>query len=132
MMSENAAENVNKARFIHLHVHSSQGSMLDSVASVKDLVSTAKKFGMDSLALTDHGTMYGIITFYKECQKQGVKPIIGCEIYVTNDDYSNGEQPDERFVCRNGCGHAVDAANGQQHSHDDGKYFHVSPICCLP
>ena len=65
--------------------------MLDSVASVKDLVAAAKKNGMDALALTDHGTMYGIVAFYKECQKQGIKPIIGCEIYVTNDDYSAGE-----------------------------------------
>lgn len=77
--------------FTHLHVHSSQGSMLDSVASVKSLVAAAKENGMDSLALTDHGTMYGIIAFYKECQKQGIKPIIGCEVYVTNDDYSDGE-----------------------------------------
>lgn len=77
--------------FVHLHVHSSQGSMLDSVASVKDLVSTAKANGMDSIALTDHGTMYGIIAFYKECTAQGIKPIIGCEVYVTNDDYSGGE-----------------------------------------
>lgn len=76
--------------FTHLHVHSSQGSMLDSVASIKDLVSSAKENGMDSLALTDHGTMYGIVAFYKECKKQGIKPIIGCEVYVTNDDYTNG------------------------------------------
>lgn len=77
--------------FVHLHNHSSVGSMLDSMASVKDLVATAKKFGMESLALTDHGTMYGILAFYKECKKEGIKPIIGCEVYVTNDDYSSGE-----------------------------------------
>ena len=77
--------------FIHLHVHSSQGSMLDSVASVKDLVTAAKDNNMNAIALTDHGTMYGTIAFYKECQKQGIKAIIGCEVYVTNDDYSNGE-----------------------------------------
>lgn len=79
--------------FTHLHVHSSQGSMLDSVASIKDLVAEAKKDGMDALALTDHGTMYGTLAFYKECKAQGIKPIIGCEIYVTNDDYSAGEPP---------------------------------------
>ena len=80
-----------KIDFTHLHVHSSQGSMLDSVASIKDLVSAAKKNGMDALALTDHGTMYGCVAFYKEATKQGIKPILGCEVYVTNDNYEFGE-----------------------------------------
>lgn len=75
----------NTAGFVHLHVHSAEGSHLDSVAKVKDLVSKAKECGMEALALTDHGTMYGVLRFYKECKKQGIKPVIGCEIYVTND-----------------------------------------------
>ena len=90
MSEENIKGDGPKNTFIHLHNHSSKGSFLDAVSSVKDLVKAAKGFGMDAVALTDHGTMHGILEFYKECQKQGVKPIIGCEVYVTNDDYSNG------------------------------------------
>lgn len=69
------------SRFVHLHVHS-VFSLLDGAAPVKKLVSRAKELGMDALALTDHGAMYGVIDFYKECIKQGVKPIIGIETYV--------------------------------------------------
>ena len=67
--------------FTHLHVHS-QYSILDGAASVKALVSKAKKDGMSALALTDHGTMFGIKEFHATCTKMGVKPILGCETYV--------------------------------------------------
>ncbi len=67
--------------FVHLHVHSVY-SLLDGAAPIKGLVSRAKELGMDALALTDHGAMYGVIDFYKECVKQGIKPIIGMEAYV--------------------------------------------------
>ncbi len=67
--------------FVHLHVHSVY-SLLDGAAPIKKLVSRAKELGMEALALTDHGAMYGVIDFYKECVKQGVKPIIGIETYV--------------------------------------------------
>ena len=67
--------------FTHLHVHTVY-SLLDGFARIPDLVSRAKELGQDSLAITDHGVMYGVIEFYKECQKQGIKPIIGCEVYV--------------------------------------------------
>ncbi|MFA5536252.1 MAG: DNA polymerase III subunit alpha [Bacillota bacterium] len=66
--------------FAHLHVHT-EYSLLDGACRIKSLVATAKELGMTSLAITDHGTMYGIIEFYKECVKQRVKPIIGCEVY---------------------------------------------------
>lgn len=69
--------------FIHLHVHSHY-SLLDGLSKVKDLVKKAKEFGMPALALTDHGAMYGAIDFYKECRKNDIKPIIGCEVYVAN------------------------------------------------
>jgi len=68
-------------KFVHLHVHSHY-SLLDGLSKVPDLVKMAKKQGSNALALTDHGVMYGIIEFYKECKKAGIKPIIGCEIYV--------------------------------------------------
>lgn len=67
--------------FTHLHVHT-EYSLLDGAARIGDLVSHAKELGMDSLAITDHGSMFGVIDFYKECKKQGIKPIIGCEVYT--------------------------------------------------
>ena len=67
--------------FVHLHVHS-EYSLLDGANRIKDLPKRAKELGMDSIAITDHGVMYGVVDFYKECKKNGVKPIIGCEVYV--------------------------------------------------
>jgi len=67
--------------FTHLHVHS-QYSILDGAASVSALVNKAKKDGMGALALTDHGTMFGIKEFHSACKKAGIKPILGCETYV--------------------------------------------------
>ena len=68
-------------KFVHLHVHS-EYSLLDGANKIKELPQRAKELGMDALAITDHGVMFGVIDFYKECKKQGVKPIIGCEVYV--------------------------------------------------
>lgn len=67
--------------FTHLHVHT-EYSLLDGASRISDLVSHAVSLGMDSLAITDHGCMYGVIDFYKECEKQGIKPILGMEAYV--------------------------------------------------
>ena len=67
--------------FVHLHNHT-EYSLLDGAGRIKDLVSRAKELGMPAVAVTDHGTMYGIIDFYKQAKKQGIKPIIGCEVYV--------------------------------------------------
>ena len=67
--------------FVHLHVHS-EFSLLDGANRIKDLPVRAKELGMDAIALTDHGVMYGVIDFYKACKKEGIKPIIGCEVYV--------------------------------------------------
>lgn len=69
------------SNFVHLHIHS-EFSLLDGANRIKDLPVRAKELGMDSIALTDHGVMYGAIDFYKACKAQGVKPIIGCEVYV--------------------------------------------------
>jgi len=68
--------------FVHLHVHS-EYSLLDGAARVQDLVATAARLGMSHLALTDHGVLYGAIPFYKACISHGIKPIIGCEVYMT-------------------------------------------------
>ena len=66
---------------VHLHVHSHY-SLLDGLTKIPDLVAAAKAQGATALALTDHGAMYGTIEFYLECRKQGIKPILGCEVYV--------------------------------------------------
>ena len=67
--------------FVHLHVHS-EFSLLDGAIRIKDLPVRVKELGMSAIALTDHGVMYGAIDFYKACKKEGIKPIIGCEVYV--------------------------------------------------
>lgn len=84
--------------FTHLHVHTGY-SLLDGAAKIPALVSRAKELGFDSLAITDHGVMYGVIEFYKECKKQGIKPVIGCEVYVAPNSMADREvgAEDERY-----------------------------------
>ncbi len=67
--------------FVHLHVHT-EYSLLDGACRIKEYVSRIRKMGQKAAAITDHGVMYGVIDFYKECKRQGIKPIIGCEVYV--------------------------------------------------
>ena len=69
------------SEFVHLHVHSHY-SLLDGLAKIPDIVDRAQELGMKSVALTDHGVMYGMIEFYKTAKKKGIKPILGCEVYV--------------------------------------------------
>lgn len=91
---------MNEKNFTHLHVHT-EFSLLDGAARIPELLDRAKNFGMTSLAITDHGTMYGVINFYKEALRRGIKPIIGCEVYLA---------PTSRFLRE-----AVDGI----------KYFHL-------
>lgn len=67
--------------FTHLHLHT-EYSLLDGACRIEQLVLRAKELGMQSLAITDHGNMYGAVDFYKACKKHGIKPVIGCEVYV--------------------------------------------------
>jgi DNA polymerase-3 subunit alpha len=67
--------------FVHLHVHT-EYSLLDGSNRIKDLIQRIKELGMNSVAITDHGVMYGVVEFYKEALKNGIKPILGCEIYT--------------------------------------------------
>ena len=67
--------------FAHLHVHT-EYSLLDGASRVKELVRRTKELGMDAVAMTDHGVMYGAVRFYKEAKAQGIHPIIGCEVYL--------------------------------------------------
>ncbi|MBR1421624.1 MAG: DNA polymerase III subunit alpha [Selenomonadaceae bacterium] len=86
--------------FVHLHVHTAY-SLLDGASRIKDLIARTKDLGMTSLAITDHGSMYGALEFYRESMKQGIKPIIGCEVYLA---------PESRFDRR---------------EIDGMKYFHL-------
>ncbi len=86
--------------FVHLHTHT-EYSLLDGAASIPKLVSRVKELGMSAVAITDHGSMFGVVDFYKEAKKQGIHPIIGCEVYVA---------PESRFVKTPGT---------------DGKYSHL-------
>ncbi len=81
--------------FTHLHVHT-EYSLLDGSCKIKELAARAKELGMDSMAVTDHGVMYGVIDFYRAAKEVGIKPIIGCEVYVApgsrfDRETSNGE-----------------------------------------
>ena len=67
--------------FAHLHVHT-EYSLLDGASRVKELIRRTKELGMDSVAITDHGVMYGAVRFYKEAKAQGIHPVIGCEVYL--------------------------------------------------
>ncbi len=90
--------------FVHLHVHS-EYSLLDGACRIADLPARAKELGQSAVAITDHGVMYGAVAFYKAAQKAGVKPIIGCEVYVA---------PGSRF--------------SREHS-IDGSYSHLVLLC---
>ncbi|MEK7125183.1 MAG: DNA polymerase III subunit alpha [Patescibacteria group bacterium] len=85
-------------RFVHLHTHSHY-SLLDGLSKIDELIARAKEHGMDALALTDHGVLYGAIEFYQKAKKAGIKPIIGCEMYIA-DGSMHDKRPgidDKRF-----------------------------------
>ena len=77
------AESGPNIRFTHLHVHT-EYSMLDGISRIPDLVARTKELGMNALAITDHGTFYGVVDFFSACRDAGIKPIIGCEVYVAH------------------------------------------------
>ena len=87
--------------FAHLHVHT-EYSLLDGSGKIKEIIARAREMGMDSLAITDHGAMYGVIEFYKAAREAGINPVIGCEVYLT---------PGSRFDRENASG--------------DDRYYHL-------
>ncbi len=91
--------------FTHLHTHTSY-SLLDGSGKIPEMIRRVKELGMDSLAITDHGVMYGVIDFYKEALKQGIHPILGCEIYLT---------PGSRF--------------DRELSKGEDRYYHLVLLC---
>ena len=83
--------------FVHLHLHT-EYSLLDGACRIKPLIEKVKELGQKAVAITDHGVMYGIIDFYREAKKAGIKPIIGCEVYVAartrfDKDYEYDSKP---------------------------------------
>ena len=82
--------------FVHLHNHS-EYSLLDGLQKIKAMVEYVKSLGMKSIAITDHGYMYGTIKFYKACKEAGIKPIIGCEIYVAKRTLHDKEPQDKEY-----------------------------------
>ncbi len=96
-------------KFTHLHVHS-EYSLLDGSAKISELIARAKEHGMDSVAITDHGVMYGVVDFYKEAKENGIKPIIGCEIYVATGSRFEKSGKDNNYyhlilLCENNTGY---------------------------
>ena len=89
--------------FVHLHQHT-QYSILDGAANINKLLAKAKELKMNALAITDHGNMYGAVNFYQQAKKQGIKPIIGCEVYFLTVDTTgilNTAQATARaFACK--------------------------------
>lgn len=96
--------------FVHLHVHS-EYSLLDGACRIPQYVERVKELGQQAAAVTDHGVMYGVIDFYKECKKQGIKPVIGCEVYVarrTRFDKVHGQDNESYhlvLLCENNKGY---------------------------
>ena len=81
--------------FVHLHLHT-QYSLLDGAIRIDPLLDRVKEFGMKAVAITDHGTMFGAIDFYKKAIAAGIKPIIGCECYVAPGSIQDRSQADKR------------------------------------
>ena len=91
--------------FVHLHLHS-EYSLLDGACRISDIPKRAKECGHSAVALTDHGVMYGAVSFFRACKKEGIKPIIGCEVYVapkSRFEKQSGEHSAEHLVllCKN-------------------------------
>ncbi len=94
--------------FTHLHVHT-EYSLLDGACRIREIASAAKRKGFSSLAITDHGVMYGVIDFYRACQKEGIHPVIGCEVYVAPGSRFD-KNPYDRYyhmvlLCENNTGY---------------------------
>ncbi len=99
------------ADFVHLHVHT-EYSLLDGACKIKELVSKVKGLGQTACAITDHGAMYGVVDFYEACHKEGIKPIIGCEVYkAPGSRLDKHRMPDKRgyshliLLCKNNAGY---------------------------
>lgn len=112
--------------FVHLHVHT-EYSLLDGAARIRDLVTAACNMGMPGLAITDHGVMYGVIEFYEACSEAGIKPIIGCEVYLADDRRARrgrdgASMPHLLLLCENEDGY-YNLIRMVSKSHLEGFYY---------
>ncbi len=112
--------------FTHLHVHT-EYSLLDGMCRIPHLIARAKEMGMDSLAITDHGVMYGVIDFYMAAKEAGIKPIIGCEVYVAKTDRHNRDPKYRKpyhltLLAKNKIGYH-NLINLVTKSHFEGQYY---------
>lgn len=82
--------------FVQLHTHTDNGSLLDSMVDVENMVKKAKDMGMPAVAMTDHGTVHNIVNFYKACEKHSIKPIYGVEMYITNKSMHERDKEEKR------------------------------------
>ena len=133
--------------FAHLHVHT-EYSLLDGSNKIREYVKRVKELGMDAAAITDHGVMYGVIDFYKACREEGIRPVIGCEVYVAHGsrfDREKGEGEDRYYhlilLAENNTGYA-NLSRIVSRSFTEGYYykprvdlellreFHQGLICC--
>lgn len=108
-------------KFTHLHTHSHY-SLLDGLAKIDDLVNRAKELGMDSLAITDHGNLYGAIEFYKKAKAAGIKPIIGIEAYIMPEGNSTEKYFHLILLCKNQTGWK-NLLKLVTHAHLEGFYY---------
>ena len=83
-------------KFTHLHVHT-EYSLLDGFSRINQLLDRCQELNMDSIAITDHGQMYGVIEFYKAAKARNIKPIIGCEVYISDDDHLKKDPSNKRY-----------------------------------
>ncbi|MGO1652515.1 DNA polymerase III subunit alpha [Senegalia sp. (in: firmicutes)] len=82
-------------KFTHLHLHT-EYSLLDGASRMDKLMDKVEELGMESVAITDHGVMYGVVDFYKQAKKRGIKPILGCEVYISHGDYKRKDKDKDK------------------------------------
>ena len=120
--------------FVHLHVHT-EYSLLDGACRIRDLPALVKSMGQNACAITDHGVMYGAVDFYRACQKEGIHPIIGCEVYVarrTRFDKQHEFDAESRhlvLLCKNETGARCMDIAGQLHVTKPSVHSMIGNLC---
>ena len=118
--------------FVHLHVHT-EYSLLDGACRIKDLAKRARELGQTALAVTDHGVMYGAVAFYRACLAEGIRPIIGCEVYVApRSRFDKEHGPDSAYshlilLCQNDGDRAAAPGPGTRRLHHRHGRHHAGP-----
>ena len=105
-------------KFVHLHLHS-EYSLLDGACRIKDIPKAAKAAGHTAVAITDHGVMYGAVDFYKACIEEGIKPIIGCEVYLAEKSRFDKTETASAINCL----YSSKSSNWTSHLHNSSIFF---------